>query len=220
MAPRSRPGEHERAALDPDPRVGEARRALLEGVGAEVAASFPGITRLGGQVVAALWLSDAPCSMDELAAALGCAKSNVFANLRALEAAGIVEKRREAGARHDVYALRGAYPDVIIGAYLARLRRVVRDKQALVGRSRALLGDAAGAEADGLRARIDDLGRKYDVFAGLMERLMPPVDGPVDLERLFALVPERLVVAVEGAARAAFAVASFADAARRRRAKR
>jgi hypothetical protein len=49
---------------------------------------------------------------------------------------------------------------------------------------------------------------------------MPPVDGPVDLERLFALVPERLVAAVEGAARAAFAVASFADAARKKRARR
>ena len=34
-----------------------ARQALLEGVGKEVAASFPGITRLGGQIVAALYLS-------------------------------------------------------------------------------------------------------------------------------------------------------------------
>ena len=51
-----------------DDRVGAARRALLDGVGAEVAASFPGITRLGVQVVAALYLADAPCSMDELAA--------------------------------------------------------------------------------------------------------------------------------------------------------
>ena len=201
-------------------RVGETRRALLEGVGAEVAASFPGITRLGGQVVAALWLADEPCSMDALAEELGCSKSNVFSNLRALEAAGIAEKRREAGARHDLYALRGAYPDVIIGAYLGRLRRVVHDKQALVARSRALLGDARGREADGLRARVDDLGRKYDRFAELMDRLLPPVDGPVDLERLFALVPERLVAAVQTAAKAAFAVASFAGAARSKRAGR
>src|SRR5690349_22944586 len=90
-----------------DPRVAAARQALLEGVGAEIAASFPGITRLGGQVVAALYLADASRSMDELSVELGRSKSNIFANLRGLEAAGIIERRREAGARHDTYTLRG-----------------------------------------------------------------------------------------------------------------
>src|SRR5690349_23722574 len=90
-----------------DPRVPAARHALLEGVGAEIAASFPGITRLGGQVVAALYLAEVPRSMDELATELGRSKSNIFANLRGLEAAGIIERRREAGARHDTYTLRG-----------------------------------------------------------------------------------------------------------------
>src|SRR3954469_3455025 len=80
-----------------DPRVVASRKALLEGVGAEIAASFPGITRLGGQVVAALYLADEPRSMDELSLELGRSKSNIFANLRGLEAAGIVEKRREPG---------------------------------------------------------------------------------------------------------------------------
>src|ERR1700759_5823166 len=89
--------------------VAAARQALLEGVGAEIAASFPGITRLGGQVVAALYLADGPRSMDELSLELARSKSNIFANLRGLEAAGIVERRREAGARHDLYTLRGKY---------------------------------------------------------------------------------------------------------------
>src|ERR1700685_389393 len=109
--------------------VALARRTLLEGVGAEVAASFPGITRLGGQVVAALYLSDEPRSMDELSAELGRSKSKIFAHLRGLEAAGIVQRHREAGARYDTFSLRGKYPDVIIGAYITRLRRVVADKQ-------------------------------------------------------------------------------------------
>ena len=43
------------------------------------------------------------------------------------QAAGIVERRREPGSRHDTFALRGSYPDVVIGAYIARLRRVVAD---------------------------------------------------------------------------------------------
>src|SRR6188768_2744848 len=108
--------------------VAAATAAMLEGVGREIAASFPGITRLGGQIVAALYLGDEPLSMDELADKLGRSKSNIFANLRGLEAAGIVARHRASGDRHDRFVLRGKYPDVIVGAYLSRLRRVVVDK--------------------------------------------------------------------------------------------
>ncbi|MFO0762961.1 MAG: MarR family transcriptional regulator [Byssovorax sp.] len=204
-----------RGSLPPqseDPRVGAARQALLEGVGAEIAASFPGITRLGGQVVAALYLADGPRSMDELCLLLGRSKSNIFANLRGLEAAGIIERRREAGARHDSYTLRGKYPDVIIGAYIARLRRVVHDKQLLSRRALSLLGDASGPEADALRLRLGDLSRKYDVFAELMERYIPPFDGPVDLEQLITKVPEPVLKTLNAAARAAWSVGSAVSA--------
>jgi len=188
-----------------DERVGLARRALLEGVGAEIAASFPGITRLGGQVVAALYLSDGPRSMDELALELGRSKSNIFANLRGLEAAGIVERRRETGARHDTYALRGKYPDVIIGAYVAMLRRVVADKRGLCRRALGLLGDAPGEEAEGLRERLSDLSRKYDLFALALERYLPPTDGPLDLEGMLSQVSGPVLAALEKAARSAWA---------------
>jgi DNA-binding transcriptional regulator GbsR (MarR family) len=190
-----------------DDRVASARRALLEGVGAEIAASFPGITRLGGQVVAALYLSDGPRSMDEMCAELGRSKSNIFANLRGLEAAGIIERRRAAGARHDSYTLRGKYPDVVIGAYIARLRRVVHDKQALCQRALSLLGDARGAEADSLRSRLSDLSRKYDHFAGYM-RLLPAIEGPVDLEQLLDALPQDFLAAAGAAARKALGVES------------
>ena len=166
-----------------------ARRALLEGVGAEVAASFPGITRLGGQVVAALYLSDTPHSMDSLAAELGCSKSNIFGNLRGLESAGIVERRREQGSRHDTYLLKGPYPDVIIGAYIGRLRRVVVDKVALSDRALAMLGDATGPEADALRERLVVLRRKYALFGDIFQKLLPAIEGPIDLERLLSRLP-------------------------------
>ena len=190
-----------------DPRVQAARQALLEGVGAEIAASFPGITRLGGQVVAALYLAESSRSMDELSAELSRSKSNIFANLRGLEAAGIIERLREPGSRHDTYALRGKYPDVIIGAYLARLRRVVQDKRSLSRRALVLLGDAEGDEAAALRKRLDDLSRKYDLFAELMDRCVPNVDGPVDLERLIAHVPEGVILSLMTAARSAWSLA-------------
>ena len=199
---------------EPDPRVVAARKALLEGVGAEIAASFPGVTRLAGQVVAALYLADRPRSMDELSLELGRSKSNIFANLRGLEGAGIIERRRETGARHDSYALRGKYPDVIIGAYLARLRRVVHDKQSLSQRALSLLGAADGEEADALRGRLGDLTRKYNLFADLIHRYLPPTEGPVDLERMLANVPEPVFEAVKTAAQAAARTSAQDGAAR------
>jgi DNA-binding transcriptional regulator GbsR (MarR family) len=181
---------------------------LLEGVGAEIAASFPGITRLGGQIVAALYLSERPCSMDDLAVELGCSKSNIFGNLRGLEGAGIVERRRESGARHDTYQLRGPYPDVIIGAYVSRLRRVTADKVALSERALELLGDTQGPEAEVLRSRLADLRRKYTLFGEFFARVMPAIEGPIDLERLLQKVPPGVFEAVARLARDAMQWAS------------
>jgi DNA-binding transcriptional regulator GbsR (MarR family) len=141
-----------------DEPVAAARAAMLDGVGREIAASFPGITRLGGQIVAALYLADEPLSMDELAEKLGRSKSNIFANLRGLEAAGIVARHRASGDRFDTFALRGKYPDVVVGAYLSRLRRVVLDKVYRCNRALVLLGVALGLEADALRSKVSSLG--------------------------------------------------------------
>ena len=173
-----------------------ARKALLEGVGKEVAASFPGITRLGGQIVAALYLADGLRSMDQLAAELGRSKSNVFANLRALEAAQIVERRREPGARHDSFTLKGPYPDVIVGAYITRLRLVVHDKQQLVSRSLALLGSSEGGEAEALRTKLGELGRKYRYFGTIFDQVLPGLEGPIDIEALLRRVPPNLFEAL------------------------
>ncbi len=186
----------------PTEPVALARRTLLEGVGAEVAASFPGITRLGGQIVAALYLADGARSMDELSAELGRSKSNIFANLRGLEAAGIVEHHRLPGARHDRYKLRGKYPDVVIGAYVSRLRKVVADKRALVRQSREVLGDARGPEAAAIRAKLDALGGTYDRFAELFE-MLPPMEGPLDLEAIIDSLPRAALDAIAAVTRKA-----------------
>ena len=184
-----------RATPTPADPYALARRTLLEGVGDEVAASFPGITRLGGQIVGALYLAEAPRSMDELSLELGRSKSNVFANLRGLEAAGIVEHSRAPGARHDRFRLRGRYPDVVIGAYVTRLRQVVVDKRSLVQRARALLGPARGHEADALRAKLDALGGTYDRFAELLA-LLPGEGGPLDLRGIFDALPVAALAAI------------------------
>ena len=195
--------------------VALARRTLLEGVGAEVADSFPGITRLGGQIVAALYLADGARSMDELSAELGRSKSNIFANLRGLEAAGIVEHHREAGSRHDRYRLRGKYPDVVIGAYIMRLRRVVADKRTLVRDSREILGDARTPEAMSLRAKLDALGGTYDRFAELFE-ILPAMDGPLDLEAVIVGLPKVVIDGIVVVLRKALGFASGRSAAGKR----
>ncbi|HVJ93125.1 MAG TPA: MarR family transcriptional regulator [Labilithrix sp.] len=182
--------------------VAQARAAVLDGVGREVAASFPGITRLGGQIVAALYLADGPLSMDELVEALGRSKSNVFANLRGLEAAGIVERRRPSGSRHDGFALRGKYPDIIVGAYLSRLRRVVLDKVNLCTRALEMLGDAPGDEADAMREKLTALHRKYERFAAVFE-LLPVAEGPIDLEEILDGLPQNVLGTVAAMTRRA-----------------
>lgn len=188
-------------------RVVQARDELLEGVGAEIAASFPGITRLGGQIVAALYLADGPRTTDELCALLQRSKSNVFNNLKGLEGLGVVSRRRAAQGRRDVYSLRGPYPDVIIGAYVIRLRSVVSGLRALAQRALAILGDAGGDEARVMRDRLGDLSRKYELFSALMGEL-PDIDGPVDLERALRHLPPEVWAAFKAAAIAALSESS------------
>jgi DNA-binding transcriptional regulator GbsR (MarR family) len=191
-----------RAKSSRDP-VAQAQRAMLEGVGVEVASSFPGITRLGGQIVAALYLADGSRSMDELSVELGRSKSNIFANVRGLEAAGIIERSRSAGARFDSYALRGKYPDAIIGAYIARLRRIVADKRALTRRALEMLEGAPEDDARALRERLTKLAHKYERFGVLFEELLPGIDGPFDLEAMLDAMPISVLRTIAQVARRA-----------------
>ncbi len=190
-----------------------ARATVLDGVGREIAASFPGITRLGGQIVAALYLGDRPVSMDELSEELGRSKSNIFANLRGLEGAGIVERHRASGTRHDTFALRGKYPDVVVGAYLTRLRRVVLDKVNLCNRALAQLGDADGPDADALRAKLTTLLKKYERFATVFAEIIPVAEGPVDLEDLIDNIPSAMMGVFSSMARKALGLGPRAQAA-------
>ena len=194
-------------------RVAAARATVLDGVGREIAASFPGITRLGGQIVAALYLGDRPVSMDELSEELGRSKSNIFANLRGLEGAGIVERHRASGTRHDTFALRGKYPDVVVGAYLTRLRRVVLDKVNLCNRALAQLGDADGPDADALRAKLITLLKKYERFATVFAEIIPVAEGPVDLEDLIDNIPSAMMGVFSSRARKALGLGPRAQAA-------
>jgi hypothetical protein len=66
-----------------------------------------------------------------------------------------------------------------------------------------LLGDASGPEADALRRRLDELGRKYALFARVFDQLLPGLEGPIDLERLITRVPAQVFATIGKLARAA-----------------
>lgn len=192
------------AASKPDPRVDRARASAIEGIARDLAESFPGITRLGGQIVAALYLQGAALSMDELSETLGRAKSNIFSNLRGLESAGIVTRRRREGERCDEFLLRGPYPDVIVGAYLGRLRRVVADKIVVSQDSLDALGDASSPEADVLRDKLEQLHRKYVRFSRVVEVLGPLADHPIDVEEALDALGDDMIVNLAETIRSVF----------------
>jgi DNA-binding transcriptional regulator GbsR (MarR family) len=162
------------------------RRAFVDVVGTEISAIWRNVTRLGGQVMAALILWDEPRSMDDLAEELGRSKSNVFNNLKALEALGIVRRVRIQGSARDHYELAGDYPDVLVVAFARHLSHNLADKSAelrVMAEELESLGKAE--EADILAGRVSRVGESYQAAAKLIDGLLP---GPGDANDLVSLV--------------------------------
>ncbi len=191
------PGQLRRSASTPrrsgGDRVASARRALLEGVGARDRARRSRDHALGGQVVAALYLSDGPRSMDELSAELGRSKSNIFANLRGARGGGhhrAPPRRRRATTR---YTLRGTVSRRRDRRILSRCGAVVHDKQQLCQRALSLLADARGTEADSPRARLSSSRAKYAITPQAYIAVLPAIEGPVDLEGFLEALPPDVI---------------------------
>jgi DNA-binding transcriptional regulator GbsR (MarR family) len=62
-----------------------------------------GVARIGGRVFGLLMLAEQPLSLDEMAAALGVARSSISTNVRVSESAGMVERVTFPGDRRDYY---------------------------------------------------------------------------------------------------------------------
>jgi hypothetical protein len=76
-----------------------------------------------------------------------------------------------------------------------------------VRRSREILGEARGPEANALRAKLDALGGTYDRFAELFE-LLPVMDGPLDLEAIINGLPRVALDALVAVVRKALGLSS------------
>lgn len=172
----------------------EQREAFIDVVGTEISAIWRSVTRLGGQVVAAMILWDEPRSMDDLAEELGRSKSNVFNNLKALESLGIVRRARVAGSARDYYELAGEYPDVLVVAFARHLSHTLADKSAELGAmadTLAALGKADDAEA--LAGRVSRVGESYRAASRLIDGLLPGAGEPNDLVSIIRRITPDLV---------------------------
>ena len=183
--------------------VARDRALFIELIGQEISAIWGNVTRLGGQCVAALYLWNAPRSMDDLAEELGRSKSNVFANLRALESLGIVRRIRMPGSTRDHFELAAPYPDVIVVAFVRKLSAVLGAKSADLQQMTERLERIASTdgEAREIAPRVARLQKSYAAASELLDALLPPPGKSIDLVSLLDRIPTELVRSVARALR-------------------
>lgn len=177
-----------------DAAISRERAQFVDIVGTEISAIWRNVTRLGGQCVAALYLWNEPRSMDDLSDELGRSKSNVFANLRALESLGIVRRVRVAGSARDHFELSAEYPDVLVVAFARHLGHTLRDKSTDLGAIAERLEElAADPREHVLARRVARLGETYAAVASLIEGLIPEPGKPSDLLSILGRITPTLV---------------------------
>lgn len=184
----------------PSASAAAERAQFVDLVGREIGAIWRNVTRLGGQCVAALYLAGKPRSMDDLAEELGRSKSNVFANLRALETLGIVRRVRVPGSARDHFELAGDYPDVIVVAFVRKLTVNLGEISSELRDVAKRLEDLAeaGSEDAQAAARVARLAEVYGAAGGLLDALLPPPGGRSDLAGVLARITPDLVTRVAG----------------------
>lgn len=170
-----------------------ARLEFVDLVGTEISAIWRNVTRLGGQCVASLYLHDEPRSMDELAEELGRSKSNVFANLRALEALGIVRRVRISGSAKDHFELSGDYPDVLVVAFARHLSHALSTKSADLRAIAARLDEDEATPTDSLSGRIRHIADTYAAVGSVIGGLLPPAGESMDLSSVIGRITPGLV---------------------------
>ena len=174
------------------------RAAFVDVVGTEISAIWRNVTRLGGQCVAALYLWNEPRSMDDLAEELGRSKSNVFANLRALESLGIVRRARVSGSARDHYELAGEYPDILVVAFSRHLSHTLSDKSRELLDIARRIDDEAGAAGKDLSGRVAKMGQTYGAAGALIDALLPGPDEKKDLVSIVKRVTPALLKGLVG----------------------
>jgi len=138
---------------------------LVDGLGA--AASASGIlSAQQARIFGLLYLSEAPLSLEEIAAELSQSKSNVSINVRVLVEWHLVRRRSVPGSRRDHYEAATDFFRAMQEIFERRFRWTVRQVLAAVAETRA------AAAAESRRAPAADLeGRlaRLEAFFGLID---------------------------------------------------
>lgn len=85
-----------------------------------------GLPRIAGRLFGFLILQSEPCSLDDLAAALGVSKASISTDSRRLEQLGLIARVGKPGDRRDYYVVDADAPIISLELRLRGLRRVER----------------------------------------------------------------------------------------------
>lgn len=131
------------------PELTDAERRFIERMGQQVQSS--GLSRIAGQIWAALVIADGPVSSSTLIATLRISKGSLSTNTRTLENFAMIERRSVTGERQDYFVLA---PNPYV-ALIEGLTRRLEQAQAIAAEARAeITGTAA-------RDRLAELERFY-----------------------------------------------------------
>lgn len=119
-----------------DQQLQEARQTLIDALGRQL--EFWGFGRVMGRLWGLLYLQSEPVTLEEMAAALGIAKSNASTQIRNLERFGMVQKVVRKGDRHDYWQAETDFWKMIRTVLRQRQKREFDETFDLVRRSIAL----------------------------------------------------------------------------------
>ena len=124
-----------------------------------------GVPRIAGRIFGFLLLQTHPCSLEDMASALGVSKASISTDARCLERLGIVQRLSRPGDRRDFYAIAPDAPASTLAMRVERMRRM-----------RTTVGDLASLVTDGtpsaVRDRLRAFTEAHDETVEALERLI------------------------------------------------
>jgi DNA-binding transcriptional regulator GbsR (MarR family) len=128
--------------------IDRARAVFIEGMGAAAATSGV-LSQLQGRIFAALFVEDAPLSLDDIATALQLSKSNISINIRGLVEWHLVRRVSVPNSRKDHYEAAADFWRVMQEIMERRFRWNIRQVIAACDEtSRTARAGPAGSRAD------------------------------------------------------------------------
>ena len=124
-----------------------------------------GVPRIAGRIFGFLLLQLHPCSLEDMASALGVSKASISTDARCLERLGVVQRLSRPGDRRDFYAIAPDAPASTLAMRVERMRRM-----------KATVGDLDALTTDGtppaVRARLRAFAEAHDETVAALERLI------------------------------------------------